>query len=295
VPYYIAVDNLGFGLLLHLCGRNSDALLCLKMGRRVGASIKNALIEYAYQLFSAFVALEAGGKNHALYHLTSGMRLGQQHGYMHFFYFPPRVVSKLCFAALEAGIETAYVRTLIERNELSPDPTWRDAELWPWPIRIYTLGRFSVVKQGAALQFSGKAQKKPLELLKVLIALGGRDVSEARLADALWPDAEGDASAQSLATTLFRLRKLIGEQAIRRQENRLTINPTYCWVDCWAFERLSSESSADSQKWLEKLRKLYQGPFLDGTDDAPWAQSMRERLQARFARLTQIPGDSSSK
>jgi len=295
VPYYIAVDNLGFGLLLHLCGRNSAALLCLKMGRRVGASIKNALIEYAYQLFSAFVALEAGGKNHALYHLAAGMRLGQQHGYMHFFYFPPRVVSKLCFAALEAGIETAYVRTLIERNELSPDPTWRDAELWPWPIRIYTLGRFSVVKQGAALQFSGKAQKKPLELLKALIALGGRDVSEARLADALWPDAEGDASAQSLATTLFRLRKLIGEQAIRRQENRLTINPTFCWVDCWAFERLSSESSTDSQRWLEKLRKLYQGPFLDGTEDAPWAQSMRERLQARFARLAQSPGNSSSK
>jgi LuxR family maltose regulon positive regulatory protein len=293
VPYYMAVDNLGLGLLLHLCGRNNDALLCLTMGRRVGASIKNALIEYAYQLFSAFVALDAGGKNHALYHLASGMRLGRQHGYMHFFYFPPRLVSKLCFAALEAGIETAYVRTLIERNELSPDPTWRDAELWPWPIRIYTLGRFSVVKQGTALQFSGKAQKKPLELLKVLISLGGRDVSEARLADALWPDAEGDASAQALATTLFRLRKLIGEQGIRRQENRLTISRTFCWVDCWAFERLSSESSGDPQRCLEKLRKLYQGPFLDGTDDAPWAQPMRERLQAKYARLTRTPNAPS--
>ncbi len=265
------------------------------MGRRVGASIKNALIEYAYQLFSAFIALDTGGKNHALYHLATGMRLGQQHGYMHFFFFPPRVISKLCSIALGAGIETEYVRILIERNELSPDPSWRDAESWPWPIRIYTLGRFSVVKQGTALQFSGKAQKKPLELLKVLIALGGRDVSEARLADALWPDAEGDAAAQALATNLFRLRKLIGEQAIRRQENRLTINPTFCWVDCWAFERLSSESPGDSQRCLEKLRKLYQGPFLDGTDDAPWAQSMRERLQARFARLTQNPGNSSSK
>ncbi|SFH44506.1 Transcriptional regulatory protein, C terminal [Nitrosospira sp. Nsp14] len=294
-PYYIAVDNLGFGLLLHLCGRKSEALLCLKMGRRLGASIKNALIEYAYQLFSAFIALDTGGKNHALYHLATGMRLGQQHGYMHFFFFPPRVISKLCSIALGAGIETEYVRILIERNELSPDPSWRDAESWPWPIRIYTLGRFSVVKQGTALQFSGKAQKKPLELLKVLIALGGRDVSEARLADALWPDAEGDAASQALATNLFRLRKLIGEQAIRRQENRLTINPTFCWVDCWAFERLSRESPGDSQRCLEKLRKFYQGPFLDGTDDAPWAQSMRERLKARFARLTQNPGNSSGK
>src|SRR5690606_18222644 len=110
---------------------------------------------------------------------------------------------------------------------------------------------------GTPIQFAGKLQKKPLELLRALIALGGREVPESRLADLLWPDAEGDAGAQALATTLFRLRKLTGEQAIRRQDNRLTLDPAVCWVDCWAFERLCSQARNDQTK-LAKLEQLYQ-------------------------------------
>jgi DNA-binding SARP family transcriptional activator len=186
--------------------------------------------------------------------------------------------------ALEHGIETAYVRSLIERNELTPDPAWRQSEAWPWPIRIYTLGRFSVVQQGAPLRFTGKLQRRPLELLKALIALGGRDVSEARLADALWPEAEGDASAQSLATTLFRLRKILGEHAIRRQEGRVTLDPSYCWVDCWEFERIAIDESLDSGTRLAKLRRLYHGAFLEDLE-APWVERLRERLQTRLNRV----------
>jgi ATP/maltotriose-dependent transcriptional regulator MalT len=283
--YYIAVDTLGFALLLHLCGKTSEARRHLEIGRGIGADIRNPLIEYAYHLFSAYIALDSGEQEKAREHLLIGLPLGRQHGYMHFFFFPPRVIARLCLTALESGIETAYVRALIERNELAPDPAWRQAESWPWPLRIYTLGRFGVVKRGVPLRFAGKAQKKPLELLKALIALGGRDVSEAKLADALWPEAEGDAAVQALRTTLFRLRKLIGEEVILRQDGRLTLDPTCCWVDCWAFERLSSDDTADSPVRLERLRKLHQGPFLDGTDDAPWARPLRNRLQAKLARL----------
>jgi tetratricopeptide (TPR) repeat protein len=282
--YYIAVDHLGLGLLLQLCGKVIEARRHLELGREVGNGIGNILIEYAYQLFSAFVALDLGDDKKAHEHLASGMRLGREQGYMHFFFFPPPVISRLCLVALEAEIETDYVRALIERNEFTPNPAWRQADAWPWPLRIYTLGRFGVLRNGEALRFTGKAQKKPLELLKALIAFGGRDVSEARLADALWPGAEGDASAQALATTLFRLRKLIGEQAIRRQDHRLTLDATICWVDCWAFERLSSEEAADSPQRLAKLRELHKGPFLDGADDAPWAQPMRARLHTKLAR-----------
>jgi len=44
-----------------------------------------------------------------------------------------------------------------------------------------------------------------------LIAMGGRQVPQTRLADLLWPDAEGDAAYRALITTLQRLRRLIGE------------------------------------------------------------------------------------
>ena len=71
-------------------------------------------------------------------------------------------------------------------------------EEWPYPIKIYTLGRFEIIRDDEPLHFSGKEQKKPLELLKALIAFGGRDVPEERLTDALWPDADGDHGAQVL-------------------------------------------------------------------------------------------------
>jgi two-component SAPR family response regulator len=109
-------------------------------------------------------------------------------------------------------------------------------------------------------------------------------VPETRLLDALWPDAEGDAASQALATTLFRLRKLIGERTIRRQENRLTLDPSVCWVDSWAFERLTGDDTADPKSRASRLQRLYQGPFLDG-EEGPWACPMRERLSAKRARL----------
>lgn len=284
-PYYIALDNLGFGLLLHLCGKTAEGQKHLAAGREIGIVIRNPLIEYGWRLFSAQIALDLGQHRQAREHVECAMGIGRQHGYMHLCFFPRAVMARLCLEALEAGIETSYVRALIERNALAPNPAWPQAEAWPWPLRIYTLGRFSVVRHGETLRFTGKAQKKPLDLLKALIAFGGRGVSEARLADALWPGAEGDAAAQALATTLFRLRKLIGERTIHRQDSRLSLDPTLCWVDCWAFERLSNDGAADHAQRLEKLRRLHHGPFLNDADDAPWAEPMRQRLRTKLARL----------
>ena len=147
--------------------------------------------------------------------------------------------------------------------------------------------------QGTALSFGAKAQHGPLNLLKVLIALGGRDVAETRVIDALWPDAEGGAGQQSLATTLSRLRKLIGAHAINRHDGRLGLEPTLCWVDCWALEReLGGNPKATAPDALaQKIRRLYGGHFLQGDDDAAWALHLlhrRERLHVNVvARLNQ--------
>lgn len=167
---------------------------------------------------------------------------------------------------------------------LSRDPAWPLNDAWPWAARIYTLGRFAIVKDGVPLRFTGKTQKKPLELLKALIAFGGRNVPEAKLQDALWPEAEGDSASQALATTLFRLRKLVGDNLIERGEGRLTLSATVCWVDCWALERLFNEKQHCETMRLEKITKLYQGAFLEGEDDAAWAMTMREKLRVKVKK-----------
>ena len=50
-------------------------------------------------------------------------------------------------------------------------------------------GSFEIDKK--PLGFGTKVPRKPLELLKVLITLGGESVSVENLSEALWPDSEG--------------------------------------------------------------------------------------------------------
>jgi two-component SAPR family response regulator len=198
--------------------------------------------------------------------------------------------------ALENGIEETYVKNLIQRNAILPDTSHIAIEQWPWPLKIFTLGRFNVLKDGKPIQFSRKIQQRPLSLLKTFIAFGGREVPEDRVIDIIWPEAEGDAAHSAFTTTLFRLRQLLSiEQAVRFHEGKAYLDPRYCWVDVWAFERILGKVDAAWEKGItatdreqiirltEKAIKMYTGPFLFG-DNEPWMLSIRERLRNKFLR-----------
>jgi DNA-binding SARP family transcriptional activator len=160
-------------------------------------------------------------------------------------------------------------------------------------LKIFTLGRFELLKDGNQIRFSKKVQQKPLAMLKALVASGGKGVGEDQITDALWPEADGDVAHQSFATNLHRLRQLLAhEKAIQRQEGRLTLDDKYCWVDTWAFECFLERADAqwkagktDSAVELtEKAIGLYKGPFLSQEGEQPWVMSMSERLRSMFLR-----------
>ncbi len=67
-----------------------------------------------------------------------------------------------------------------------------------WPLKIYTLGRFELVRDNKPIGLSRKAPKKPFTMLKTLITFGGKDVSESQISDILWPEAEGAPSSAHL-------------------------------------------------------------------------------------------------
>lgn len=134
-------------------------------------------------------------------------------------------------------------------------------------------------------------------MLKALITFGGSEVNENQLIDALWYDADGDVAHKSFATTLHRLRKLIGnDKVIQLQEGRVTLDHRYCWVDVWAFERIlgqvdaawkeviSEKDMAQIIRLSEKAIEMYKGTFLAGETDQPWTISFRERLRSKFLR-----------
>ena len=105
-------------------------------------------------------------------------------------------------------------------------------------LKIFTMGRFSVIHENEPIVFRSKAQKRPLDLLKAIIALGSRGVSKSHLTELLWPDSSGDAAVSVINTTLSRLRKLIGKDAILTEDGCISLNRNYCSVDCWELERL---------------------------------------------------------
>jgi DNA-binding SARP family transcriptional activator/class 3 adenylate cyclase len=162
----------------------------------------------------------------------------------------------------------------------------------PSAIRVYTLGRFALEVDGQPLRFAGKAPRKPLELLKAVIALGGADASLEQLCESLWPELDGDKAHNACKSALSRLRKLVGSDAVLQQGGRLSLDGERCWVDALAFaERLGAALRAVEARRtdaalaeLDAALPLYGGPFLDGEFDPPEVLAARERLHGLFTR-----------
>ena len=244
------------------------------MGRQAGAAGSDAPESRALQTEREGILREAFAPERRAEHLDAGC-------------WPAPELASLCAEALQAGIEVDYVLELIERRGLHP--AGPHVARWPWSIRIYTLGRFSLVRKGEAMEFNGKSPRKPIELLQVLIALGGREVHTSTLMQALWPDAAGRDPRKSFDNTLHRLRHMLGrDDVLLMRDGKLTLSLRCCWVDAWAFERLSSRS-ADPGRTGEAIA-LYRGHFLEREADTPWLLPYRDRLRSRFQRLALTEG-----
>lgn len=164
-----------------------------------------------------------------------------------------------------------------------------------YPVVISTLGRFEIHLNGMPLEFNGKVQRKPLELLKTVIAHSAKRVSAVTLAGELWCDADGDSAINSFNVALHRLRHLLGsERAIHKRDDEVFLDQELVWVDAWAFEKLLMSArkplkQGNEELALELIRKavsLYQGPFLPGEQDKLWAFTYREHLKGRFTHAT---------
>ena len=162
-------------------------------------------------------------------------------------------------------------------------------------VSVFTLGRFSLLLNGEPAEFGRKAPRRPLELLKTIIALGGREVSTASLMSELWPEVDGDTAQRSFDTTLHRLRKILGDgRVLKLKDGKLSLDGRYCWVDAWSFERLLGQSHRllmsdvtgkqvfSVERLTENLMALYQDHFLAREELTSWSVSLHERLRSKF-------------
>jgi DNA-binding SARP family transcriptional activator len=325
-PYAQALCHALLAQVLFEYGGRREALRHLMQARRYASATQDKYVEYLallqesqFRFIGSFDMQEyaGGGRspflgagvsrfgartagNRGVFALGKAFVLARKHGYASMSTLRPCAIAMLCKKALENGIEVEYVRHYIKKHGLQPPAPSVECQDWPWPIKIYTLGNFRIVKAGESLDFEGqersKAQGKPLMLLKALIALGGRDVNETQLIDALWPDAEGDAGHQVFRITLHRLRQMLGhEKVIIMRDNSLTLDASCCWVDVWALERFFGQPPATpaASSFMEKILKIYQGHFLGDDNEYAWALALRERLRSKLLRYLEHTGKQS--
>jgi len=292
-------------LILALClirqGNLSEVVFHLNRIRDLAEKINSHSLSYLNRLVASEAAFSCGETERGLSFLKEAVAHERDLGRVHHGFWWDRSLAENCIQALSQNKEVSFIQQLIRSHGLIPGTAPLHLDNWEWPIRIYTLGRFSISHYGEPLSFTPKASKRPLELLKVLIAHGGRQVSQETLIETLWPDSEGDAAAQSLYTTTHRLRKLVSEHGIVMQDGRLSIDARYIWVDNLAFLRIAGRlqdllvmsEQADQEeinKMGTQLYQLYKGDFMGKGEVNATYVPMQERLHLRFLKLTEMLG-----
>jgi len=154
-------------------------------------------------------------------------------------------------------------------------------------FRVHVLGRFRLLTEDSPVVIPPRL-RKPQELLQALLAFGGTEVGAGLLIDALWPDSEGDAAYHALESTLYRLRLLLGARdAVRMEAGKVSLNRSRLWVDMWEFEeelQRPHDPGANGIERIGRLRRIYQGHFLQHEPEKPWVLKARHDLRDRLLR-----------
>ena len=217
----------------------------------------------------------------------------------------PRQCAWLCGRALEHQIQVAFISRVIRERNLAPDSPYNEA--WPWPIKIYGLRKFAILRlDGPALaegdvegegrtKARAKGQAKPQAILHLLLSSGGGPVQVTRMVASLWPDSDPSAGRKSFDMALMRLRKQFEpDEIVILADGALQLASQSVWTDVAAFVAVTQQIEAGSpadltrlklirKPLIEQLFNLYRHPFLEGFDD-PWSLGTRDKLKARFLR-----------
>lgn len=274
-------------LLACICadsGHAEQALDHLRTYREATSGVPGEFATFQARLVEAFVELSCGRVEACLPALREALEIGDRQRYRSCWAWSPRMMVPLLTLALEHDLSASYCRALISLHRLVP--LSHHAERWPWRVRIRTLGRFEVELDGMPLRFEGKAQRKPLEMLKIMIAAGDRPLSIAQLIDLLWPSPD-DGGRKAFDINVHRLRKLLAcDAAIVVADLHASLDPRHAWVDAWSVERTMEQlvpvaGPAASADRLEAAAAgvfaLVGGPFLGGEDEAAWQVAARLR------------------
>jgi DNA-binding SARP family transcriptional activator/tetratricopeptide (TPR) repeat protein len=138
-------------------------------------------------------------------------------------------------------------------------------------LRACLLGALEVELDGTVID--SPATQRTWALFAYL-ALAGRPIPRAELANVFWPDVLDQSARGSLRSALWALRRQIGDRLVVDAEH---VGLDGAWIDVREFERLAAR---DPDRALELCR----GELLEGIEDE-WALRARERHREQAVEL----------
>jgi ATP/maltotriose-dependent transcriptional regulator MalT/DNA-binding SARP family transcriptional activator len=296
IPWLECLTRIAWAQLLSGVGDRRGAEAQIRSAEALARGARAPLLEAAVQLTLAGAALKAGDTAAVIDPLRAGLAFAREHGLRHIPGVRAPLLAELCAAALREGVEREFAGALVRSGRLAPPAAALRLKDWPRPFQICTLGGFRLARDSAPMEFAARGPGRPVELLKVLVALGGRNVRAEQLGDALWPQADADYAHKSFTATLHRLRRMLEEEdALVLRDGRLTLSPGHFWVDTWALDDLAGEldnalrdprpgAAAALRACADEMLALYRGPFLPDESDQPSYLACREQLRAKLLR-----------
>lgn len=301
VPLQITLPTFLLAQLAHERGDTEEAQTHLARMRGIGEAMQSQSMRFMAEMVEADHAYARGDEVEGTRLLRAGFERARRQRLLFYAGWRPSLMTRLCVAALERDICVDYVQEMIRHHALVPDRAPLDVSNWPWAVEIRALGALRVHRGDGELRATGKAPHRPLELLRALLAFGGRHVPAQRLIDTLWPDAEGDLGQQALDTNLLRLRRFLQcDEAVVVEHGRVSLDEGLCWVDVWTLERhlerierlLSGDAKlAAVARPAEEALRLYAGSFLADSDHG-WAVAPRERVRRRLLGVVERIGQA---
>lgn len=290
-----AISTTALAQLLYLCDDTRSGESQLRRVHSITRDIQNPLLEFMTLLTYGDVAIRENRISSGMNALRYALGLGRTNEYYYVPWWRPQQLSEIFAIALRNKVEVDYVRNFITQRKLETVNPPIDVKEWPWSTRVFTLGGLNISNSNNERLEDGKGQGRPLLLLKVLIALGGRNVNAKEIAKILWPHVDSEYGNKSLTINLHRLRKLLGsDDIILLRDGNISINSRLIWVDVWALEQVADQikcfkiaskqnyNLVEMEKHTDRLLTIYQGPFLSGNDEMPCFVSTQESLRQVF-------------
>lgn len=151
-------------------------------------------------------------------------------------------------------------------------------------LDVRLLGQLVVIRDGHRLELRSRS----LMLLAYLVLHSGQVIPRDKLAGVLWPDSSTDAARKNLRQTLWRLRRVIGDEHFEVGQRSLRLKPGSITSD---IAKLQVDEAMDEPDTLVSAVGSYQGELLPGYYE-DWIQAASGPLRAaydeRMARLLQM-------